>query len=181
VLITCVYILWRVNNTGVFDVCRLFWHQICRVSGYPRQVIEVDASWTTTLYSAALTTVTTLITIILLGTYNSSSWYIFLWDDATTLVHLSSLMTAVCLSLSWLSCFAGLTVFHYWRLFYTVDLSLLAAGAECPPFITLDLLNRRHRFQLFGCWLTGLIVSLRDFSRQRSVVTYGSRYLWNRY
>jgi hypothetical protein len=71
----------------------------CRVSGYARQVIEVDASWTTTVYLAALTTVTTLITNIPLGTYNSSSWYIFLWDDATPLVHLSSLMTPVCLSL----------------------------------------------------------------------------------
>jgi hypothetical protein len=47
----------------------------------------------------ALPTVITLITIIPLGTYNTSSWYIFLRDDATPLVHLSSLMTAVCLSL----------------------------------------------------------------------------------
>jgi hypothetical protein len=56
----------------------------CRVSGYPRQVIRVDALlrqlrfiWT------ALPTVITLVTIIPLGTYNTSSWYIFLlfFDD----------------------------------------------------------------------------------------------------
>jgi hypothetical protein len=72
----------------------------CRVSGYPRQVIKVATLlrrlrfiWT------ALPTAITHITIIPLGTYNTSSWYIFFRDDATPLVHLSSLMTAVCLSL----------------------------------------------------------------------------------
>jgi hypothetical protein len=72
----------------------------CHVSGYPRQVIKVATLlrqlrfiWT------ALPTVITIITIIPLGTYNTSSWYIFLRDDATPLVHLSSLMTAVCLTL----------------------------------------------------------------------------------
>jgi hypothetical protein len=51
----------------------------CRVSGYPRQVIKVETLlrqlrfiWT------ALPTVITLITIIPLGTYDNSSWYIFL-------------------------------------------------------------------------------------------------------
>jgi hypothetical protein len=72
----------------------------CRVSGYPRQVIKVETLlrrlrfiWT------ALPTVMTHITNIPLGTYNTISWYIFFRDDATPLVHLSSLMTAVCLSL----------------------------------------------------------------------------------
>jgi hypothetical protein len=87
----------------------------CRESGYPRQVIEVDASWTTTLYLAALPTVTTLITIIPLGTYNTSSWYIFLRDDATPLVHLSSLFTKL---LWWTASLldtvcTALTAFHY--------------------------------------------------------------------
>jgi Na+/melibiose symporter-like transporter len=61
------------------------------MSGYPRQVIKVETLlrrlrfiWT------ALPTVITLITIIPLGTYTTSSWYIFLRDDATPLVHLSS-------------------------------------------------------------------------------------------
>jgi hypothetical protein len=123
----------------------------CRVSGYPRQVIKVDASWTTTLYLAALTTVTTLITIIPLGTYNTSNWYIFLRDDATPLVHLSSLMTAVCLSLSWLGCFTGLF------LLLTAPFSLLL------PFTTLDSLDRRHHVHLFRCCFNGLIVPLSDF------------------
>jgi hypothetical protein len=98
----------------------------CRVSGYPRQVIKVATLlrqlrfiWT------ALPTVITLITIIPLGTYNTSSWYIFVRADATSLVHLSSLMTAVCLSL--------LTRLLHWTasftdcfLFYSLDLSLTA-------------------------------------------------------
>jgi hypothetical protein len=133
----------------------------CHVSSYPRQVIEVDASWTTTLFLAALTTVTTLITIIPLGTYTSSSWYIFLWDDATPLVHLSSLMTAVCLSLlsTKLLCWTAslldtvctaLTAFHYF--------STLTSWLECSLIITLGLPNRSHRFQPFGCCSTCLTV-----------------------
>jgi hypothetical protein len=52
----------------------------------PRQVIKVDAAETTTLYLTALPTVITHITIIPLGTYNTTSWYIFFRDDATSLV-----------------------------------------------------------------------------------------------
>jgi hypothetical protein len=62
----------------------------CRVSGYPRQVIRVEVLRQLRFIWTALPTVITLITIIPLGTYNTSSWYIFLF----------SLMTAVCLSLS---------------------------------------------------------------------------------
>jgi hypothetical protein len=90
----------------------------CRVSGYPRQVIKVATLlrrlrfiWT------ALPTVITLITIIPLGTYTTSSWYIFFPDDATPLVHLSSLMSAVCLSLltrllHWTASFIGRFLFY---------------------------------------------------------------------
>jgi hypothetical protein len=104
-------ILWRVLTPDVHCLW-FFWNRCtmlqviltptCRMSGYPRQVIKVDALlrrlrfiWT------ALPTVITLITIIPLGTYNTLSWYIFLF----------SLMTAVCLSLSWLGCFTGLLPF----------------------------------------------------------------------
>jgi hypothetical protein len=106
----------------------------CRVSGYPRQVIKVETLlrrlrfiWT------ALPTVITHITIIPLGTFNSTSWYIFFRDDATPLVYLSSLMTAVRLSLrSWLT---PLDCFFYW-------LFLLLTGPLCfltASFSTLDL------------------------------------------
>jgi hypothetical protein len=61
--------------------------QTCHGSGYPRQVIKVETLlrrlrfiWT------ALPTAITHITIIPLGTYNTSSWYIFLRDNATPLV-----------------------------------------------------------------------------------------------
>jgi hypothetical protein len=92
----------------------------CRVSGYPRQVIKVATLlrrlrfiWT------ALPTVITLIPIIPLGTYNTTSWYIFFRDDATSLVHLSSLTTAVCLSLltrllHWTASFYWLFPFLLW-------------------------------------------------------------------
>jgi hypothetical protein len=60
----------------------------CRVSGYPRQVIRVDVLRQLRFIWTALPTVITLITITPLGTYNTSSWYIFLF----------SLMTAVYLS-----------------------------------------------------------------------------------
>jgi hypothetical protein len=42
------------------------------------------------LYLAALTTVITHITITPLGNYNTTSWYIFLRADATSLVYLST-------------------------------------------------------------------------------------------
>jgi hypothetical protein len=51
----------------------------CRVSGYPRQVIKVAMLLRQLRFvCTALPTVITLITIIPLGTYNTSSWYIFL-------------------------------------------------------------------------------------------------------
>jgi hypothetical protein len=50
------------------------------------------------LFGQRLPTVITL-KIISIRTCNTSSWYIFFRDDATTLVHHSSLMTAVCLKL----------------------------------------------------------------------------------
>jgi hypothetical protein len=113
----------------------------CRVSGYPRQVIKVATLliqlrfiWT------ALPTDITLITIIPLGTHNTSSWYIFLRDDATPLVHLSSLMTAVCLSLSWLGCFTGLLPFLLcflllrWFLFSSVSFYYAGSFSTLLPF-----------------------------------------------
>jgi hypothetical protein len=141
------------------------------VSGYLRQVIKVDVLlrrlcfiWT------ALPTVITLITIISLGTYNTSSWYIFLWDDATPLVHLSALMTAVCLSL--------LTRLLHWTasFYYSASIYYCLLFTDCSPFITLDLLHRRHHVQLFHCRLSGLIVVragllfVERFPRQRSII-----------
>jgi hypothetical protein len=145
----------------------------CRVSGYPRQVIKVATLlrrlrfiWT------ALPTVITLKTIIPLGTYNTSSWYIFFRDGATPLVHLSSLMTAVCLSLMtrllhWTASFTGRTAsFPHCILFSSGLLLLLCflfySGpfTGCSPFITLYSLHRGHHVQLFRCRLNGLIVPL---------------------
>jgi hypothetical protein len=125
----------------------------CRASGYPRQVIKVATLlrrlhfiWT------ALPTVITLITIIPLGTYNTSSWYIFLQDDATSLVHLSSLISAVCLSL--------LTRMLHWTASLYWLFPFLLWTFDCSPFITLDWLHRGHLVELFRCWLNGLTVPL---------------------
>jgi hypothetical protein len=101
----------------------------CRVSGYPRQVIKVALLRRLRFIWTALPTVITHITIIPLGTYNSSSWYIFLRDDATSLVHLSSLMTAVCLRLPFTTRDWLLFWLSYWLLLLTLLLTywLLAA------------------------------------------------------
>jgi hypothetical protein len=53
----------------------------CRVSGSPRQVIKVAKLLRQLRFIC--TALPTVITIIPLGTYNTSSWYIFLRDDAT--------------------------------------------------------------------------------------------------
>jgi hypothetical protein len=117
----------------------------CRVSGYPRQVIKVP-----TLLRRLRFIWTALTTVIPLGTYNTSSWYIFLRDDATPLVHLSSLTTAVCLSLltrlfHWTA--SGLLAsFPHCFLFYSGPFT------DCSPFITLYSLYREHHVQLFRCW-----------------------------
>jgi hypothetical protein len=159
--------LYKHHNKSTLIYCDVLWHQCtmlqviltptCRVSGYPRQVIKVATLlrqlrfiWT------ALPTVITLITIIPLGTYNTSSWYIFLFrDDATQLVHLSSLMTAVCLSLltkllHWTSCFLSsllpfttvdlfsLSTIHWLLSFYNFGLT----GYETPRS-TIPLLFQR--------------------------------------
>jgi hypothetical protein len=132
------------------------------VSEYPLQVIKVATLlrqlrfiWT------ALPTVITLITIIPLGTYNISSWYIFLRDNATPLVHLSSLMTAVCLSLltrllHWTASFT----FCFLLLLWTSCFHWTSTFSDCSPFITLYSLHRGHHVQLFRCRLNGLIVPL---------------------
>jgi hypothetical protein len=92
----------------------------CRVSGYPRQVIKVATLLRQLRFIC--TALPTVITIIPLGTYNTSSWYIFLF----------SLMTAVCLSLlHWTASFSPLlpfTTLPFTTLlpFSTVDLSLTA-------------------------------------------------------
>jgi hypothetical protein len=134
----------------------------CRVSGYPRQVIKVETLLRRLRFIwAALPTVITLITIIPLGTYNTSSWYIFLRDDAIPLVHLSSLMTVVCLSL--------LTRLLHWTASFT----------DCSPFITLDWLHRGTRFNCSVVGSTRLIAPLsragllfvEQFPRQRSVIS----------
>jgi hypothetical protein len=119
--------LWRVCcHRGVFDVCRLFLTPTCRVSGYPWQVIKVDASLPTTLYLIHSAN-------NCYNTYNryttrhlySSSWYLLL-RRCDPLVHLSPLMTAVCLSLlltklrHWFCCL-------HWRLFATDCCSTLTA------------------------------------------------------
>jgi hypothetical protein len=72
-------ILWRVScHWGVFVVRRLFLTPTRRVSWYPRRVIKGSGfSADYSLFNTALTIVTTLIIVIPLGTYNSSSWYIF--------------------------------------------------------------------------------------------------------
>jgi hypothetical protein len=131
------------------------------VSGYPRQVIEVATLlrrlrfiWT------ALPTVITLITIIPLGTYNTSTWYMFLRDDATPLVHLSSLMTAVFLSLltrllhwtasgllaSFPQCFLFSSASFSTLLSFLTLVPFLYSGpfTDCSPFITLYSLHREH-------------------------------------
>jgi hypothetical protein len=125
----------------------------CRVSGYPRQVIKVATLLRQLRFiCTALPTVITLITIIPLGTYSTSSWYIFLRDHATPLVHLSSLMNAVCLSLPftdrlyWLLYWLWTSCFHI-----TTVLLSLSFTTDCSPFITLDLLDRRYYVQLFRC------------------------------
>jgi hypothetical protein len=110
---------------------RVLLEPTCRVSRYPRQVIEVDALGRLRFIWTALPTVITLITIISLGTYNTSSWYIFLRDDATPLVHLSSLMTAVCLSLltrllHWTASFTD--CFFHWTPTFTGLLSFYNFG-----------------------------------------------------
>jgi hypothetical protein len=145
--------------------------------GYPRQVIEVETLlrrlrfiWT------ALPTVITLITIIPLGTYNTSSWCILLRDDATPLVHLSSLMTAVCLSLL-TRLLHGTASFTDWTasfphcfLFYSGPFT------DCCPFITLYSLHRGTTFNCSVVGSTHLIVPLpllfvERFPRQRSVIS----------
>jgi hypothetical protein len=121
---------------NIVKCCRVLPHQCtmfqviltptCRVSGYPLQVIKVDALlrqlrfiWT------VLPRVITLITIIPLGTYNTSSWYIFLWDDAIPLVYLS-----------WLGCFTGLLPFllRFLLLLSTLSLSLMLRPTVSRPF-----------------------------------------------
>jgi hypothetical protein len=117
----------------------------CPVSGYPLQVIEVDAALGQLRFICTpLPTVITLITIIPLGTYNTTSWYIFLWDDATLLVHLSSLMTAVCLSLltrllHWTASFTGLLPFLLCFPFTTLPFTTLLPFPTLP-FTTVLLL-----------------------------------------
>jgi hypothetical protein len=73
--------VWRVvtNSDTSVQCLQVILTPTCRVSGYPRQVIKVETLlrrlrfiWT------ALPTAITLITIIPLGTYTTSSWYIFL-------------------------------------------------------------------------------------------------------
>jgi hypothetical protein len=150
----------------------------CRVSGYPRQVIEVETLlrrlrfiWT------ALSTVIAQITIIPLGTYNTSSWYIFLRDDATPQVHLSSLMTAVCLSLPFTDRFYWLL--SWLLLLLTVPFTDSSLLPSLSLISCLILLHTEHHFQLFRCWFNGLIVPLpragllfvERFPRQRSVIS----------
>jgi hypothetical protein len=142
-------ILWRVTSRA----CSMF-------AGYsdtnlPRVLLSATSNWSRrflddhALFSSVNNSYNALITIIPHGTYNSSSWYIFLWDDATPLVHPSSLMIAVCLSLllTKLLCWTAVFRILHWRLFYTVDLSLLfntslddfsllTTFLHCRPFTT---------------------------------------------
>jgi hypothetical protein len=117
----------------------------CRVSGYPRQVIKVAMLlrqlrfiWT------ALPTVMTLITIIPLGTYNTSSCL------------LEFLLTGLLLSLD---CF----LFSSASFYYCPSFYYCRPFTDCSPFITLDSLDRRHHVRLFRCCFNGLIVPLSDF------------------
>jgi hypothetical protein len=117
----------------------------CRVSGYPRQVIRVDVVLRRLRFiCTALPTVITLITIIALGTYNTSSWYIFLFPTSSSLFFddrclLESLLTRL---LPFTAVLFYSTSFYYSGSF----------SAVCSPFITLDSLDRRHHVQLFRCW-----------------------------
>jgi hypothetical protein len=120
----------------------------CRVSGYPRQVIKVATVLRQLRFiCTALPTVITLITIIPLGTCNTSSWYIFLL----------SLMTAVCLSLlHWTASFTGLLPFLLCfplllsQLFYSASFSTLVPFLTLLPFThssscsTLDLQSQSY-------------------------------------
>jgi hypothetical protein len=124
-------ILWHVT-TPVWRCLQVILTPTCRVSGYPRQVIKLAMLLRQLRFiCTALPTVMTLITVIPLSTYNTSSWYIFLWDDATPLVHLSSLMTAVFLSLSF-----------YWPLIlllYWLWTSCFHITTTLVPILTVDL------------------------------------------
>jgi hypothetical protein len=74
----------------------------CHVSGYPRQVIIVEAAETTTVYLDSATNSYNTYNNYTTRHFNTTSWYIFFRDDATSLVHLSTLSTLVtsrCLSL----------------------------------------------------------------------------------
>jgi hypothetical protein len=164
----------------------------CGVSGYPRQVIIVDAAETTTVYLTALPTVITLITIIPLGTYNTTGWYIFFRDDATPLVHLSSLMTAVRLSLrSWLTPLESDPASLDWAAsldcFLLLPSRLLHLITGPPPFISLwtdcsllpslSLMScivgscRGHHVQRLRCGFNALIVVRTSVATSRPSIS----------
>jgi hypothetical protein len=135
----------------------------CPVSGYPRQVIKVATLlrklrfiWT------ALPTVITLITIIPLGTYTTSSWYIFLSRrcDPTSPPLFFDDRCLFCVF--WLGCFTGLLLLLTGLLASFPLCFLFSSGpfTDCSPFITLYSLHRGHHVRLFRCRLNGLIVPL---------------------
>jgi hypothetical protein len=107
------------------------------------------------LYLTALSTVITHITIIPLGTYNTTSWYIFFWDDATSLVHLylvfsgnrSLLQSSILTDSSWVwSQLTLLTELLNW----TVSLLPLIAGLLlfwCSLMYCTVRLYREHHVQ----------------------------------
>jgi hypothetical protein len=165
-----MYIYCDVLRHGCVRCSQVILTPTCRVSDYPRQVIEVDTSWTTTLYLDSAN-----------NSYNAYNDYTtrHLWHFELVYLPLRrcdptspSLFFDDCLSLPftdrlyWLLYWLSYSLSIYYSL---LSFLTLTAWAEWSLLITLDLPNRRHRFQPFGCWFTVLIDLLRDFSRQRSV------------
>jgi hypothetical protein len=136
-------------------------------AGGCRTVIEVDALGRLLFIWTALPTVITLITIISLGTYNTSSWYIFLsrrCDPTSPSLFFDD--RSLSAWVFWLGCFTGLLLsltgllasFSHCFLVSSASFSLLflfysGPFTDCSPFITLYSLHREHHVQLFRCWL----------------------------
>jgi hypothetical protein len=140
----------------------------CRVSGYPWQVIRVRRCLDDYVFSDSATnsynTYNNYTT-----RHNTTSWYIFFRDDVTPLVHLSSLMTAVRLSLwSWLTPLESDLNWLSW-----LGCFLLLLSSLLPSLFLMSCIvgsYREHTVQRLRCGFNALIVVRTSVATSRPTI-----------